>query len=501
MKNIYKYLFIYLSVFYFILSYFFFPYVSSILNPTNIFYISNEYIMVVLFSIFIFFSTFMLIKKILPRKHKAYEEKNLNGYSLMFLAYALFVLGLFSKFLNIYNGLYLNFLYSDINSKLFIIEYLSSVNILSLLSLLFFIACFYNVKIRYNFSYYLIPILYFIFFLIFSPGGRLNLIVILLFIFSFEIQKFSNLKSFIFKILTILISFLLLFNLIAVKKDATLLNYIGIQVMDLNKKIYFSKFAMINSKISDVISDENLVFFICKENLDEYKDKSKYSKYDICKDTLFHDYNLNSKQITKTIKINNTDNIKEVTFNNRMQMNILSNLIYNLSTRLNNYRPLSSALYMINNEKLEKRSILNEYKIISFRYLNIFLKYFNIELTYERNFILDNFNVKSGIAKTTSEAGVSPTIIGDVYWIGGYLFLLLYFVKISVTIYFLNYIFISNNLFYKTISFFLFIQYVSTFEQSFEAHSLIFLNNVTISFFCMIIYSLTNRFNYLYLKK
>jgi hypothetical protein len=500
MKNIYKYFFIYLFILYLLVSYFFFPYLSSIINPTNIFYINNEYFIVVLFCILVFFLSFILIKRILPMKHKAYEEKNSNKYNLIFLAYGLFAIGLLSKILNIFNNNHLKFIYSDINSKLFIIEYISSMNILSLLSLLFFIAFFYNNKISYKFFYFLIPILYFIAFLMFSPGGRINLIIIFLFVFTLEIFKFSNLKLFIFKILTLLLSFLLLFNFMTFKKDAVLLNYIGIHVQDLNKKIYFSDLNMQNSKISDVLLNENLVFFVCEKNIEVYKDKTAYSKYDICKQSTFHDYDLKSKQITKTIKISNTDNVKEVTFNNRLQMNILSNLIYNLSTRLNNYRPLSSALYIINNQKLEKRSILSEYKVISFRYLNVFLKYFNIELAYQRNFTLDNFNIKSGITKTTSEAGLSPTLIGDVYWIGGYLFLFLYFIKISVTIYFLNYIFISYNLFYKTVSFFLFIQYVSTFEQSFEAHSLIFLNNLTILFFCITINSLINRFNYLYLK-
>ena len=201
MKNIYKYFFIYLFILYLLVSYFFFPYLSSIINPTNIFYINNEYFIVVLFCILVFFLSFILIKRILPMKHKAYEEKNSNKYNLIFLAYGLFAIGLLSKILNIFNNNHLKFIYSDINSKLFIIEYISSMNILSLLSLLFFIAFFYNNKISYKFFYFLIPILYFIAFLMFSPGGRINLIIIFLFVFTLEIFKFSNLKLFIFKIL------------------------------------------------------------------------------------------------------------------------------------------------------------------------------------------------------------------------------------------------------------------------------------------------------------
>ena len=184
-----------------------------------------------------------------------------------------------------------------------------------------------------------------------------------------------------------------------------------------------------------------------------------------------------------------------------MKMGILSNFISNITTRMNNYRPLSSALDLKNDNELEKRSIVNEFKNIIFRYINGFLDYFNAKLIYERNNFLDNFNVKSGITKSTSEAGLSPTLMGDIYWLGGYLFLFLYFIKTAVVIYFLNNIFNVNNFFYKAISFFFFINYISTFEQSFEAHSLIFLNYATMIFFSVIIYSLAHRFDCLYLKK
>ncbi len=502
MKNIYKFLFVYLSIIYFISSYFLFPYVSSIINPTNIFYINNEYIFVVLFSLFIFCLVILFIKNYFPiKRHGSYKSKNLNEFNLIFLAYLLFVAGLCAKIFNILNGSYLDFFYSDVNSRFFIFEYFSSMNVLSLLSLLFFISCYYNGKINFNFFYFLVPILYFIFFLIFSPGGRINLIIILLFIFVFEIFKFSNLKLFIFKIISILTVFLLLFNLITLKKDAMLLNYIGIHVMDLDKKIYFSELHMKNKKISDVLFDEKLIFFKCKKNLDEYEDKSIYSKYDICKLKSFHDYNIKSEKITTNLEIKNTNKLKEITFNNNLEMNILSNSIYNVTVRLNNYRPLNSLLYLLNNEKLRERSIVNEYKIITFGYLNNFLKYFNIKLNYERNLDVDNFNIKSGITNSSYKSGVSPTLIGDIYWIGGYLLLFLYFTKVAATVYFLNYIFISNNLFLKTISFFFFIQYASTFEQSFEAHSIIFLKNITILFFCIIFYSLINKFNFNVLKK
>ena len=59
--------------------------------------------------------------------------------------------------------------------------------------------------------------------------------------------------------------------MITVKKDASLLNYIGIYVMDLDKKIYFSfpDVNMENKKISDVLFNEKLIFLNVKKNLEE----------------------------------------------------------------------------------------------------------------------------------------------------------------------------------------------------------------------------------------
>ncbi len=503
MKKIYKFFFIYLTIIYFVSSYFLFPYLTSIINPTNIFYVDNEYIFVVLFSLFIFCLVSLLVQNYFPIKsHVIYKNDYSDKFNLIILAYLLFVSGLCFKILNILNGSYLNFLYSDVNSKFFIYEYFSSMNVLNLLSLLFFIACYYNNKINYNFFYYVIPILYFILYLVFSPGGRINLTILLLFIFIFEIFRFSNLKSFIFKILSIFITFLFLFNLITVKKDASLLNYIGIYVMDLDKKIYFSfpDVNMENKKISDVLFNEKLIFFKCKRNLEEYEDKTKYSKYDICKKS-FHDYNIKSEKITTNFKIENKNKTKEITYNNNFQLNIFSNSIYNVTVRLNNYRPLNNLLDLLNNKELKERSIFNEYKIISYGFLNTFSKYLNIKLNYERNLEVDEFNIKSGITNMTYNTGVSPTLIGDIYWIGGYLFLFLYFVKIAIIIYFLNYVFFFNNLFLKTISFFFFIQYASTFEQSFEAHSIIFLKNIAILIFCVILYFVISKFEFNFFKK
>ena len=162
---------------------------------------------------------------------------------------------------------------------------------------------------------------------------------------------------------------------------------------------------------------------------------------------------------------------------------------------------MNNLLDLLNNKELKERSIFNEYKIISYGFLNTFSKYLNIKLNYERNLEVDEFNIKSGITNMTYKTGVSPTLIGDIYWIGGYLFLFLYFVKIAIIIYFLNYVFFLNNLFLKTISFFFFIQYASTFEQSFEAHSIIFLKNIVILVFCVILYFVISKFEFNFFKK
>ena len=146
MKNIYNYLFIYVFLFYLLATHFLFPIISSIINPTIIFDVTNEYVFIISFCILIFFSTFMFLKKNFPHKHKANEDKNLLKDKLMFVAYFFFIAGFFSKILNILNGDYKYFLYSNINAKFFFIEYFSSMNVLTLFSIFLFTSCFYNKK-------------------------------------------------------------------------------------------------------------------------------------------------------------------------------------------------------------------------------------------------------------------------------------------------------------------------------------------------------------------
>ncbi len=489
-----NYLFFYLIFIYFLFSYFLFPYISSLINPKYVFFISIQYIFLILFVLITFFFFTIAIKLSLNKFE--YNKFNFKNDSLLFIAYILFFTGLGSKFINIINGSYLNYRYSDPNSDIFIIEYLSSMNVLSLLSLLFFIASYYDKNKPKNIYLFLIPIVYFICFVLFSHGGRNNLIILILFIFLFEIYKFSNFKNYILKFFSFFIVFLVLFNILTVKRDATLLAYIGVHVLDLNKEIYFKDIDYKNKKIVDVILSKNFVFFKCKNNLEEYEDRAKYSKYDICQKLGFHDYNTKSKIITKNLKIPNTNKSKEVTYNNTLKMSFINNTIYNLTVRLNNYQPLSSVLYLLNNNQLKERNVFHEYKIIMYTYLNSFVKYINYRFDYERNAEVDNFYIKSGIGNIDFISGVSPTLIGEIYWIGGYVFIIFYILKITIVTSILNRTFASNNLFLKTISFFFFIQYLSSFEQSFEAHTVMFLKNITILLFCLFLYLLVDKFKF-----
>ena len=110
MKNIYKFFFIYLTIIYFVSSYFLFPYLTSIINPTNVFYVDNEYIFVVLFSLFVFCLVSLLVQNYFPIKsHVIYKNDYSDKFNLIILAYLLFVSGLCFKILNILNGSYLNF--------------------------------------------------------------------------------------------------------------------------------------------------------------------------------------------------------------------------------------------------------------------------------------------------------------------------------------------------------------------------------------------------------
>ena len=495
-NTIYRNIFFYLTIFYILSSYFLFPYLSSQINPKYIFYVTNQYFYIIIFSIIFYLIFYIIINILFNKIFKDFQFKFIKQKNIIFVAYILFFTALFSKFLNIMNGSVLNFEYSDIKSNLFYIEYFSSMNVLSLLSLLFFIACYYNKNKKTNVYLFLIPIIYFICFALFSHSGRVNLIILILFIYLFEIYNFTNFKNFFIKFFSFFIIFFMLFNILTIKKDATSLVYVGIHVLDLNKEIYFEDLDYKNKKIIDVILSKNLFFFKCKKNLGEYKDRSKYSKYDKCKNYGFNDYSVKSKKITQNLKIPNTGKFIEVTFNNTLKMNFISNAIYNLSVRLNNYQPLSSVLYLLNKDQLKDRKILNEYKIITYTYLNSILKYTNIKFDFGRNIEIDNFYLKSGIGNENYKLGVSPTLMGEMYWIGGYIFIIVYMLKIALFTFIANRTFQSSNLFLKTISFFFFIQYLSSFEQSFEAHTIIFLKNITIILFCFILYFFINKFNF-----
>lgn len=495
-NRIYQNIFFYLTTFYILSSYFLFPYLSSQINPKYIFYVTNRYFYIIIFSIILYSIFYIIINILFNKIFTDFQFKPIKQKKIIFVAYFLFFAGLFSKFLNIMNGSVLYFEYSDIKSNLFYIEYFSSMNVLSLLSLLFFVAGYHDKNKKTNIYIFLIPIIYFICFALFSPGGRFNLIIIILFIYLFEIYNFTNFKNFFIKFFSFFIIFFMLFNILTIKKDATLLVYVGIHVLDLNKEIDFADLDYKNKKIIDVIFSKNLVFFKCKKKLAEYKDRSKYSKYDICKNYAFNDYSVKSKKITQNLKIPNTNKFMEVTFNNTLKMNFISNSIYNLTVRLNNYQPLSSVLYLLNNDQLKERYILNEYKIITYSYLNLILKYTNIKFDFTRNIEIDNFYLQSGIGNESYKLGVSPTLIGEMYWIGGYFFIFIYMLKIALFTFLVNRAFQSSNLFLKTISFFFFIQYISSFEQSFEAHNIIFLKNITIILFCFILYFIIDKFNF-----
>ena len=121
MKNITNYLLIWIFVFYFLFSYFFFPYLSSIINPANIFEVNNKYSNLILFCLLIFLITFFLIKTFYPIKGKTVDQKDPNN--ILPLAYTLFIFGFISKIQNLLNNNYKNFLYSDINSNFFLVEY------------------------------------------------------------------------------------------------------------------------------------------------------------------------------------------------------------------------------------------------------------------------------------------------------------------------------------------------------------------------------------------
>jgi hypothetical protein len=472
MKNITNYPLIWIFVFYFLFSYFFFPYLSSIINPANIFEINNKYSNLVFFCLLIFLITVFLIKKFYPTKESATDQTDPNN--ILMLAYILFIFGFISKIQNVLNNNHKNFLYSDIESNLFLVEYFFSMNAFTLLSILLFVTYFYNRKKNENNFLFLLllPLLYFILYISFSPGGRFNLIFIFLLIFNFEFIKIQNFKLFIFKILFILTFFFFSFNFIKISKDVTLLNQVNVHVYDLNKKIYFTSLTTNKRKLHNVLFSENFIFFLCKKNLDEYEDKNDFSYYKICKNDP----------------------------NNAKFFNINKFAIYNFTARLNNYRPLNSLLNLLDDHKLKERSLGLEIKNRLVFEINKFLNNSDSKIIYESNLEVDNFNILSGIVRTSSEAGLSATVIGELYWIGGYFFLFLYFATSALLIYLLNYLFLNTNIIYKVFTFFFSISYISTFEQSVIAHIFIFFKNLLIMFFCVILVLMINKFRSRYKK-
>lgn len=471
MKSIFNLFFMWIFVFYFLLSYFFFPYLSSIINPEDIFEVNNKYSNIILFCLIIFLIFFSLIKHFYPIKKGTTFQ--IDQKNIIILAYILFILGLISKIKNVLNNDHKNFLYSDINSNLFFVEYFFSMNIFILLSILLFVAFFYNKKKNANSSliHLLLPLLYSIMYILFSPGGRFNLIVIFLLIFYFEFIKIKNFKLFIFKILFIITCFFFLFNFIKLNNDVTLLKQLGFHVYDINKKIYHTDLTSNKRKLYNVLFSENFIFFICKKNLDKYEDKGDFSYYKICKDDP----------------------------NNGQLFNINKFLIYSLTTRLNNYKPFNSLLNLLEQNKLKDRSLWLEFKSSLVFEINKFLSNANNKIIY-KNLEVENFNILSGIVEKSNVAGLSPTIIGELYWIGGYFFLFLYFATSALLIYLLNYLILNSNIIYKVFTLFFGISHIASFEQSIIAHILIFLQNLLIIFFCVIFLYLLNKFQSHYKK-
>jgi hypothetical protein len=152
--------------------------------------------------------------------------------------------------------------------------------------------CFYSRKAdkKINLFYFFLTCLYFILYILFSPGGRINLGLIFSIIFYFETIKFINLKLFLFRASLIFIIFSCLFAFIKTNKDVRHLNLLRVQFFDSNKQIYFTDLAANQRGLIDVLLSKNLKFFVCKKILSEYEDKTDFSYYKICK----YSYNVQS---------------------------------------------------------------------------------------------------------------------------------------------------------------------------------------------------------------
>ena len=184
--------FIIITISYLIFTYVLNPYISYLINPNYPFNIKNEIITtitIISISLILFNYLLTFILKKNKKKLRIIIENNL---SVITIAYYFFIIGIISKILSIFSGSHLNFEYMNPSNNFFILKFIFSMNIITLFSMILFISSFYLKK---KIIYYFPALFYLILDIILVPGGRINILIVLIFIIIQYFNKSFNIKN------------------------------------------------------------------------------------------------------------------------------------------------------------------------------------------------------------------------------------------------------------------------------------------------------------------
>lgn len=428
-------IFIIITISYLIFTYVLNPYISYLINPNYPFNIKNEIITsITIVSISLILFNFLLTL-ILKKNKNNLRIIIQNNLSVITIAYYFFIIGIISKILSIFSGSHLNFEYMNPSNSFFILKFLFSMNIITLFSMILFISSFYLKEKK--FIYYFPALFYLILDIVLVPGGRINILIVLIFIIIQYFNKGFNIKKFLF---IFLLSFLgiISFSFSTIDKDITYLNKIGYFLVDNNP----------NSISQNMTDERNFI------NLYKYKEW-KLTK---C--------NPEIQKICQDYKFKNNHIIKDISYL----------LIYPITSRLNNHIPLNKFIYLKENNMIYERGVMETFGRVFIDFSNIIISKINLDLRLNKTQKqIDRFQSLSDIG-TEKQVGVSPTLIADLEWIGGKTILILYFFIFSIFLIVIRYLYTDKI--HRVLIFFILINLLSSFEQTFEAQIVILLKLV-----------------------
>lgn len=424
--------FIVLIILYLILTYIINPYLSFLINTNFPFYLKKEIIAnitIVSISLIVFN---YLLTLVIKKNNKNFKIVIQNNTSIITIAYYFFIIGIISKILSIFSGSHLDFEYLNQSNNFFIFKFIFSMNILTLFSVILFISSFYLKEKK--FIYYIPALFYFTLDVFLVPGGRINIIIVLIFIIFQHLNNNFNYKRLL---IIILFSFfgLFFFAFSTIDKDITYLNKIGYFLVDNDS----------NNVLQNMPEERNFINLY----------KSEEWRLINC--------NLKKHKICQFYKFKNNHIIKDISYV----------LIYPITSRLNNHIPLNKFIYLTENNLINERGLIETFGRIFIDFSNIIISKINPDFKlHKAEREIDRFQSLSNIG-TEKEVGVSPTLIADLEWIGGKTLLILYFFLFSIILLIMRILYTEKI--QKILILFIIINLLSSFEQTFEAQFVIIL--------------------------